>query len=118
MIETRKLLSDKEEKILQEKLIKQYHVDILKDPLLKLFGDIMNFSAGNTRWVKRNPMARIVYELLHKYLCTHEVIITPEGIKELQDLVKSQCTLLNKHWFLTAKEGFLVSYKVKKAKKA
>ena len=111
-IETRKPLSDREKKILQEKLVDQYNVDILSDSPLKLFGHIVNFAAAHTHWVKCNPMAQIAYKMLHQYMCTHEVIITPEGISTLKETVKSRCKVFkNKEWFLTAKEGFLVSYK-------
>ena len=87
-------------------------VDIDSDAPDDIFQHIGNFSAAVTRFAGRQPMARMVHEFLYRYMLAHDVIITRDGISEVQRVVKDRCkSLLNKKTFLTKAEGFLVSYK-------
>ena len=111
-IKARKPLIQKEEEMLQKHMYDARRVDIDSDVPDDIFQHIGNFSASVTRFAGRQPMARMVYEFLYRYMAAHDVIITRDGISEVQKVVKDRCkSLKNKDKFLTKSEGFLVNYK-------
>ena len=106
------LLTEKDEAALLKHMFGTYRVDLVSDTPEEIFKNIGNFAALVTRFTGRQPMARMVYEFLYRYMVVHNVIITRDGISEVQRIVKERCkSLLNKKKFLTKAEGFLVSYK-------
>ena len=111
-IKSRPQLDENDLKILEERVIVGYTIDVKLDPPEKLFKGIENFVAASSRWLGRTVLGRVIYEVLYLYMVQHNVIITKKGIKALHTGITTRCRgLKNPKKLLTRQEGFLVVYK-------